>query len=240
MQYHKINGVYKRYTKEDKQANTIPDGKVWGEFIDGEWATPEFEYLKDAEWEFTEKVDGMNCRIIIDPMSWEVSLKGKTDKADIPEPLKEWYKGWLEKHEDILFEMFDTDVEVILYGEGVGKKIQKGKHGFEDYEVILFDIKIGKYWLKRDHVSAIASDIGLRTVSVVERSTLQQAIDDMRDRAINGEERSSAFGDWKMEGIVGTPTVGLLDRSGARIITKLKYTDFREKTGDKNGSKKAK
>jgi hypothetical protein len=33
--------------------------------IVGRWSEPEFEYLKDCQWEFTEKVDGTNIRIVI-------------------------------------------------------------------------------------------------------------------------------------------------------------------------------
>ncbi len=129
-----------------------------------------------------------------------------------------------------VFERADT---VVLYGEGVGPKIQKGKHGFTDYEVILFDVKIGKYWLRREHVDEIGKAIGLKTVPVVERTTLSEAISLMTDRAQKGEERESVFGDWKSEGLVGVPSLGLLDRSGQRIVTKLKYADFRPKTHQK-------
>jgi len=80
---------------------------------------------------------------------------------------------------------------------------------------------------KRRDVDEIGGRIGLRTVSVMERSTLVQAIDDMRERKQKGDERNSAFGEWKMEGLVGIPTAGVLDRTGSRIITKLKYNDFK-------------
>jgi hypothetical protein len=229
-QYHKINGVFKRYTKDNKKDGTIPEGKVWGEFKDGEWAQDEFEYLKDTEWQWTEKVDGMNVRIVVTMNDWDIRLFGKTDKAEIPKGLSDWFEDWVDKNGDVILEMFDNVDEVILYGEGIGPKIQKGKHGFTEYGVILFDVKIGKFWLKREHVDQIGVDIGLPTVPIVERATLNQAIEDMRSRAELKKERTSSFGDWPMEGIVGVPTVGLLSRSGDRIITKLKYSDFRPKT----------
>jgi len=227
MKYHKINGVFKRYTKEDDKKGLIPEGKKWGEFIDGEWATPEFEALKDIEWTFTEKIDGMNIRIYITPSPGFCQMKGKTDEAQIPKPLDEWFDKWDEEYSDKAVEMFKNADEVILYGEGVGEKIQKGNHGFTDYEVILFDVKIGNYWLRREQVEEIAKELGMRSVVVVERSTLSQAIEDMKSRVEKGAERNSAFGDWKMEGLVGVPTANLLDRSCNRIITKIKYKDFR-------------
>ena len=46
-QYHKIQSVFKR----------DPNTK-FKTLLEGEYSIPEFEYLKDNEWVFTEKVDG--------------------------------------------------------------------------------------------------------------------------------------------------------------------------------------
>ncbi len=46
---------------------------------------PEFEYLQDNEWEFTEKIDGTNIRIIFD--GEKISFAGRTNKSRIPEEL---------------------------------------------------------------------------------------------------------------------------------------------------------
>ncbi len=69
--------MYKRYTKEDRDENKIPDGKVWGEFKDGEFAQPEFETLKDVQWEWTEKVDGTNIRIMIEVLTWDMERQNR-------------------------------------------------------------------------------------------------------------------------------------------------------------------
>lgn len=50
MEYHKINSIYKRDEKTKEFTN--------------EFSLPEFEYLKHNLWEFTEKIDGTNVRII--------------------------------------------------------------------------------------------------------------------------------------------------------------------------------
>ena len=70
-EYHKIQTVFKR----------DPETK-YKTLVDGNWALPEFEYLKDNLWEFTEKVDGTNIRIQLDIEG--LYFRGKTDKAQIP------------------------------------------------------------------------------------------------------------------------------------------------------------
>ena len=70
MEYHKIITVFKRN----------PENMRF--LLEGEWATPEFEYLKDNKWVFTEKVDGTNIRIMWNGEA--VTFGGKTDTAEIP------------------------------------------------------------------------------------------------------------------------------------------------------------
>ena len=69
--YPKINTIFKR------------DMSNRGRIILGKYACPEFDYLKDNEWLFTEKVDGTNIRI-----EWKAGLGikvgGRTDNAQIP------------------------------------------------------------------------------------------------------------------------------------------------------------
>ena len=49
--YHKIDSVFLR----------DPENKRF--LIEGSFARPEFEYLKDLQWTWTEKIDGKNIRI---------------------------------------------------------------------------------------------------------------------------------------------------------------------------------
>ena len=69
-EYVKIPNIFKRETF----------GK--NKLIEGEYSSPELEYLKDAEWEFTYKANGTNIRICWD--GYRVSFMGRTDKAQIP------------------------------------------------------------------------------------------------------------------------------------------------------------
>ena len=74
--YHKINTVFER-----------DPGTRHKMLLVGEWQRPEFEYLQDLDWEWTEKVDG--CPIIKDEEYWDLDcpMIGKRLEAD-PESRK--------------------------------------------------------------------------------------------------------------------------------------------------------
>ncbi len=232
--YAKMDSVFKRYNKEDQKAGLIPEGLHVGSFIDGEYSDPDFKALENIEWEWTEKVDGANIRLIINVMDGDIQIRGRDENSSVSAELLRWFELWEEQCGNDAYNMFadaDTDEidEIVLYGEGVGPKTQKGKHGFDAAEIVLFDIKVGKWWLKKQHVEAIASEIGLESVKVIRRATLVEMIEHFRNI---DTEPATEFGNKKpiMEGLVGTPTTGVLSRSGERIITKLKHKDFRKKT----------
>ena len=215
MEYHKINSIYKR----DITQRNNP-------FIVGEWAEPEFEYLRDNLWEFTEKVDGTNIRVMFDGKN--VTFGGKTDNAQIPSHLvdklnKLFYAIEGRKKLQEIFTSKDEPLEVCLYGEGFGYKIQ-GKVGIDylrvDVDFYLFDIRIGRWWLQREDVYDIAEKLGLKHCRALKYGTLSEAIEMVK------EGFSSDFGDAKGEGLVLRPKIELLTRSGERIITKVKCRDF--------------
>ena len=51
-EYHKIQSLFLRDPATQHRT-----------FLHGQWSMPEFEYLADLEWTFTEKVDGTNIRV---------------------------------------------------------------------------------------------------------------------------------------------------------------------------------
>ena len=212
-EYHKINAIFKRYM----------DGPQKGRLIEGDWASPEFGYLADNEWEFTEKVDGTNIRIEFHNNGLE--FKGRTDNASIPTPLM----AHLEKTfvlEDMLphFDLGNS-TEVTLYGEGYGPKIQNGGLYRQDVSFVLFDVKIGYFWLTRPNVDDIARKLGIDSVPVLGTGTIHDAINIVK----NGLESrwSTKTKGFEAEGIVARPVVSLFNRKGERIIAKIKARDFR-------------
>jgi hypothetical protein len=206
-EYHKIQTVFLR----------DPETK-YKTLLEGQYAKPEFEYLKDCEWAFTEKVDGTNIRVLWDCLT--ISFRGKTDRAQIPPFLLSQLEKTFVPLIGKISEIFDCPV--CLYGEGYGAKIQKGGGNYRpDQGFVLFDVKIGDWWLKREDVEDVAGKLGIEVAPLVGGGTLADMVEIVRDGFI------SSWGDFEAEGIVARPQVELKARNGERIITKLKTRDFR-------------
>jgi len=217
-EYHKIQTVYKR--NPDTNYKTL---------IEGEFSKPEFEYLKDCDWEWTEKVDGTNIRIIFNLSAGVQQIKGKTDKAQVQSVLLEVLEKIFNIDKfDMVNELFnkiddDTgDFVVCLYGEGYGNRINKGGKYRSDHGFVLFDARIGHWWLKRETLVEIADKLGLEIVPVIGRGTLIEMVEKVRAGF------TSEWGNFQAEGIVARPAVDLMARNRSRIITKLKCKDFRK------------
>ncbi|MDR0711980.1 MAG: RNA ligase family protein [Prevotellaceae bacterium] len=214
--YQKINTIYKRDMASSSKRMLV-----------GEWSQPEFEYLKDNRWEWTEKIDGTNIRVHWD--GERVRFGGRTDKADIQEHLLTMLQEKFSP--ELMRQVFppssdEEPVNVTLYGEGYGVKIQKGGNYMRSrVGFILFDIKIGAWWLKRADCEALAQQLDIPIVPVVGYGTLQEAADFVKKgfKSTIAENK-----DYDAEGLVLKPAVDLLARSGQRIVAKIKRCDFRD------------
>lgn len=221
MQYPKIQGLYKRYMYLDKKDPN------YGKFIIGQYSKPEFELLKDIQWIWTEKVDGTNIRVCCytDPNIQKIEFKGKTDRAEIPSHLLAKLQETIKKEKIFsIFKVSEEMPDIYLYGEGYGYKIQSGCKYFggkKEVDFILFDVKIGNIWLKREDVEDIARHLEIKVVPIIGRGTIDEAINLVKTGF------KSTFGDFIMEGLVIRPQVELRNRRGHRIITKIKYKDFK-------------
>jgi hypothetical protein len=202
--YHKIQTVFKR--DPDNRHKTL---------LLGEYSLPAFEFLQDCEWEFTEKVDGTNIRVITDAIC-RVEFRGKSDNAQLPPKLLSRLCEVF--FDDTLQEQFPDGA--CLYGEGYGAGIQSGGNYRANQDFVLFDVKVGDWWLRRADVEQVAETLGLECVPLVGTGTLKDMV------RIVQEGFTSAWGDFPAEGLVARPTEGLFDRGGHRIITKLKLKDF--------------
>jgi hypothetical protein len=210
-QYQKINTVFKR------------DMTNHGKIIVGEYSEPEFEYLKDNIWDFTEKVDGTNIRVMWDGEA--VTFGGKTDNAQLPVlllyKLQELFEGTIKKQ--LFIEKFgiEENTKVCLYGEGYGAKIQSGgKYIKNGVDFVLFDVKIGDWWLQRKDVVDIANYFGIKVVPIIGFGTLSQMVE------ITKKGFYSQWGNFIAEGIVARPQTELKTRRGDKVITKIKYKDL--------------
>jgi hypothetical protein len=113
------------------------------------------------------------------------------------------------------------DGDVVLYGEGYGAGIQKGGKYREVPSFVLFDAKVGPWWLKRDGVEGIAKALGIDVVPLVLTGRVAEA------EAYVRHGLRSAWGDFEPEGLVGTPVGGFLFRDGRPIKLKVKAKDYR-------------
>lgn len=206
--YHKIPGPYKR--QEHKPYDVL----------EGMWTTPEIEFLSEVDWNWTEKVDGTNIRIIWD--GHNVSFAGRTDRAEIPPKLLAHLEDTFSAPGvEEVFEQSFGGTPAVMYGEGYGGKIQKGGKYHPDESFIAFDVRVGDWWLLRPDVEEIAETFGVEVVPLVMTGPVQHAID-----AVRRGDNHSFWGDFQAEGLVGTPVVPLFDRKGHRIIVKIKAADF--------------
>lgn len=207
------------YPKIETPFNREADGGK--KLVEGSFRSEAVKYLKDAEWVFTEKVDGTNISIAWD--GHRVQFHGRTERASIPSPLVNFLtmKFGGDVNEE-LFEQKFGEMKVILYGEGYGPKIQNGGNYRSDVSFILFDVYVpgGDFWLRRADMEDIARAFGIDVVPIIMTGTIQEAVDFVKTAP------KSTMGTAKMEGLVGRPEVELRDRMGRRVITKIKVRDF--------------
>lgn len=210
-EYHKIKTLFKR------------DPHNMRFVFEGEWSEPEFEYLANNQWSWTEKVDGTNVRVMWDGAN--VTFNGKTDNAQMPMPLVQRLQELFDTtpKRQLFKETFGKDGNVCLYGEGYGAKIQKGGDNYkaDGQDFVLFDVKVGDWWLQRKDVEGIAVRLGIKVVPIVGEGTLLEAVEMVK------KGFHSQWGEFAAEGLVCQPKTEMKTRRGDRIITKIKCRDFK-------------
>jgi hypothetical protein len=207
-EYHKIQTVFMRDPATKHKT-----------LLHGQYSLPEFEYLANNPWVFTEKVDGTNIRIII--QGGDITFGGKTDAAQIPANLVTRLneRFLTTKGKMALHSAFPDGG--ILYGEGYGAKIQSGGNYRPDQDFVLFDVRVGDWWLQRADVEDVANRLELDVVPIIGEGTLSEMV------AQVWTGFRSAWGAFMAEGIVARPKTELKTRAGERIITKIKHKDFK-------------
>lgn len=219
--YQKINTLFMR----DEKNIIIPSMMT----------CPEFEYLKDCKWECTEKIDGANIHIDISGSKdgcVDVSYHGKTEAAEIPVHLMQKLRNlftletlsncFSDQWEDIV----NNELTVSIHGEGYGMRIQKGGNYLsKDVGFILFDVRVGNWWLNRENCEDIAQKLNIPIVPFIGYMTLSEAIDYVKTGFKSTIAENTGY---EAEGLVLKTPLGLMFRNGKRIITKMKTVDFRK------------
>lgn len=231
-EYSKINTIFNRDTN-----NII--------MLHSGYVRPEVEWLKDCLWEATSKIDGTNTSIHLIPtinpednsVTYSIEYHGRTEKAVIPlELLQHLQTNYpIEKVMSAfgLEQGQPTDPNkpiepYIIYGEGYGRKIQAGGNYIKDgVSFIVFDVRIGDWWLLRDAMLGIADKLGAPTVPYHGLMTIQQAIDKVK-AGFKTCIPNASNPDYLEEGLVLKSPYGLRMRNGERLIVKIKYCDFQK------------
>lgn len=205
--YNKIETLYNRDIEGSKK------------LIEGDYRNEAVEFLKDMTWQFTEKIDGTNIRIMWD--GHQITYGGRTERANIPAHLMNKLIELFGNDEtEQLFEQTFGEKEVILFGEGYGVKIQNGGLYRPDVSFILFDVMINGNYQPRESVELTAKQFGLEVVPVLFEGTLGEGVAYVKTKPM------STIGKAPMEGLVARPKVELNDRVGNRLIVKIKVKDF--------------
>lgn len=210
--YPKIKTVFERDPENNYKTLLI-----------GEYARPEFEYLADCQWTFREKIHGTNIRVIwnFNRFGNEIEVRGRREKSQVPEFIEEAVRERFDV-DQLLDEFGDTSVT--FYGEGYGENMQDvGEYYISDgHDFILFDVRIGDYWLKEEDVTDIAQKLGITRTPIIAHDTLDRAVDIVRSGFYSRVSENILYA----EGLILHPKVELKDRRGRRIMTKLKHEDF--------------
>ena len=216
-EYPKINSLWKRDIK----------GKI---LVPYEYSQPEFDYLADNPWRWTEKIDGTNIRLHWDGHG--VTIGGRTDAAQVPAKLITALKPYTDPA--AWSKVFGDENDVTVYGEGYGAGIQKGGGlSRPDQDFIMFDVRVDDWWLSDKNALDVADKLGMAVVPEIPSRYTPLQVWDIILEAGAGEEDGyySLVSRWegvKIEGVVGRPEVPLHTRSGQRIITKLKLKDTQD------------
>lgn len=209
MFYPKIQSLWKR------------DMSKKGIIIPGELSMPEFGSIN--HWNVTEKIDGMNVRVIYDHKEEKVTFNGRTDRAQMPVNLmKSLHAQFNYPH---MASQLGLD-KLTLFGEGYGAGIQKGG-GYikEDQDFILFDVYNWNhdYWLPCEDVMTMAKTLHIKCVPWIGVMSTDDAIEEAKSLFCSSisEDKNK-----KAEGIVATSCPHLFNARGHRIRWKLKAKDF--------------
>ena len=165
-EYHKIQTVFLR-----DPATKYKTLLMW------QYAKPEFEYLEGNPWVWTEKVDGTNIRVMFD--GEVITFGGKTDRAQIPAKLVTRLNEMFIPQLDIFKNNYPDGI--CLYGEGYGAGIQSGGNYTLNQDFVLFDVKIGDWWLQREDCEGISRALNLDIVPVVGVGSISRMVDKVED-----------------------------------------------------------
>ena len=229
MEYPKINTLYKRqFTTLNEitgKMEFLDKGKSGNPLIFGDYSENEFENIK--RWHVEEKIDGTNIRIFVscdNEKCFDLRFGGRTSNAQIPCHLLDYLQKIFTKEK--MFELFPNTLNVILFGEGYGSKIQACGGNYRNGPgFMLFDVYVNGWWLKKSHSESIAEKLQIPFPPFLGYHDEKSIVDLVKSFP---NSRCSDI-DQVMEGVICRSEPLMLFRNGKPIIFKLKCKDFYSK-----------
>ena len=185
--------------------------------------------LRGCPWVIRRKLDGANIRIQWD--GEQALWNGKTNNFQCGARLTEYMNNTFL--EEIFEEKFGRDVNVVIFGEHMGPKVQGNELDLDDDQIFVYDVNINGFWQPKENVREIASYFGCLTCydvmwgrdfndNIVDYSC--EALEKRSLRDIIMLVTAGRFKTW--EGIVATPEVECRNQKGERVIVKVKTKDY--------------
>jgi hypothetical protein len=203
---------------------------------------PEYGFSREsfrqiARWNVEEKLDGTNVRVLLtggDGPDHAIRYAGRTDNGQLPPRLLEWlglnlpvWKVFMAFAKPSQEHDHDVAPDVILYGEGIGPKIQKAGAGYGgEQRMVLLDVLVGAgegrrgHWLRRSSVEEVAWKLGIEVVPLLSWDV------DLETAKTYVSEASMQQSDEHIEGIVCKADPPLFDSRGSRVQFKYKIRDL--------------
>lgn len=206
-EYHKIETLFRFNNDTKKYTNEFYNKNV--------------EILKDNQWLFTEKIDGTNLRIYWN--GHKLQYGGRTNNAQFSKQQIDYIlENLIDEDIETIFEQKFQDVEVYVFGELFGVKIQNGGLYTEGQGIAfrVFDIEVDGIMLTYDSMVVLATELSYDYVPLACIGTIEEGIKYVMTHDI------SIFSSAKLEGVVGKPIGDFRDRLGKRIVVKIKKRDL--------------
>lgn len=209
IEYPKIETVYDRNPADMKHV------------ILGDLRDPAFGLVD--RWLVTEKVDGMNVRVILE--DGKVRFGGRTDDAQMPLFLLDRLAELLPAEQ--VSAAFDPGTKAVVFGEGYGPKIQKGGGDYAaEPSFVVFDVAVVApdrvWWLNWRDVIDVARKLNVPHVPILAaNASIEDAL-----KLVTCHSKIATVNERRQEGIVCRTDPLLFTRSGHRLVWKLKERDL--------------
>ena len=212
MKYPKIKSVFKRgedfkFTKE--------------------WTSQVLSELQDFKWHCSEKLDGINIRIVCDLEKNSFQFFGRSDKAIIPQPLELVLSRTIHNIKNNLSAFSSThSKQLVLFGEGFGNNIRKGglylgkNVDLNVFDCYAFISEEKGFWLNTEHLKELAGALKIKMTPELSPMNIREASEFVK------KGFKSQHGTAIAEGLVLKSRYPLYDTFGERLIFKMKTKDF--------------